>query len=168
MRHTYLNKRPFGYMHPVLFVRACDSTYGLLSYGNVCARASVHVRNFAFMHARTISLNIYSRALASIRARTSMCIFIRTRASVIISASSGCSACIYVILINTLLCGELGHGFRTSNVYIWGAHGDYLYHSLEYLEHEYLKWLGEEICKHFSCWAIFQWQVPVLNMIPNK
>ena len=178
--HTSCTHRMCSFCHVWPFYRGiicrCDSTHNRTFNINPRARASAH--------AYTLSRNVCARASKIIRApasinilaRTYACLCVRAwdptsiRACALLSihACGGCSVFLSIIISSTLLVGDLGHGSRTVHVYIQGALGDSLYHILESPERCYLNWLGEEICIRFPCWAVFQGQVHVINMILYK
>ena len=98
----------------------------------------MHTRNLSRNVCARAFMRIFERASTSINARTSVCLFIcgcdyvgiRVHAPVIIRACGGYSACMYVVLSNTLLLVYLDHGYMTAHVYIWSAIMNSLYHSL--------------------------------------
>ena len=99
----------FGLVHLELVVHARASTYDRISCGNGRARAS--------FHARTFSGNIHAHDSEIIRARASVYLFVRVRASAIICARASenyytrgvCYVHLFIILSNKNACCAHAH-----------------------------------------------------------
>ena len=136
------------------FSPSYDHIYHRIVRGSYSMHARIFSRNIracASMHTRTLGRNvpacassvIRAHASASILAHTYVCLFFHARSSTSIRDHGGCSACLSVVLSNTLLWSELGHISKTAHVYIRGALGYSLYHIPESLERWSLQWLSE-------------------------
>ena len=165
---TYVLYRLVPY---ILVIGVFSSTYDHVYHVFVCGRDSVHTRTFSrniqardsvhahhfirnvracdyeIFGARDVCARTYTifRGCASsiILDHTSACLCICARAPTSIFDYGGCSRCLSVIMPNTLLWGDLGHGSSTAHVYIQGDIGDSLYHILESPERCSLQWLDE-------------------------
>ena len=171
-----INIQAHVYAHAFIIIRNVHACNHMI----FCAQRTVRACAHTIFHARGAHVRTYAifhvRASTGILACNSACLCVHAQASagilahapVSIRSHGGCSLCLNDVLSNTLLKGEIGHSSRTAHVYIRGDFGDYLYHSPEYPEHCSLQWLGEEICIHLSCQAVFHGEVSVINIIFYK
>ena len=152
-------------------------TFSILFFiRNILTRAYLHICTLSRNLRSHASARIRACALAIILACNYVCLFFHACASANIRSSdparicacSGCSVCISFVISKKLLWGDLCHGSKTDHLYIRGDFRDSFYHRPESTERCSLQWLGEGICKHLSCQAVFQWQVPIINTILDK